>query len=181
MIDTITTRAALLPKVRKICLYFFVKELTDNFEEYAKEHNVKVIKYEDFFDITSKYKNKSDFIKQWYFEILDYQTIRLRKHSWIDTYKVYALNKNSTEIKFIGKLSDKDISRLKTFIKKIRMNKKTPPVKTTSGIFSKYLSINFTYLDWQWRCIYSIFLCKPRINLHFNFNLLTNFEMLIRF
>lgn len=64
---------------------------------------------------------------------------------------------------------------------KNELNKKTPPVKTTSGIFSKYLSINFTYLDWQWRCIYSIFLCKPRINLHFNFNLLTNFEMLIRF
>lgn len=30
---------------------------------------------------------------------------------------------------------------------KNELNKKTPPVKTTSGIFSKYLSINFTYLD----------------------------------
>ncbi|MBU3829008.1 MAG: type II toxin-antitoxin system PemK/MazF family toxin [Candidatus Lactobacillus pullistercoris] len=93
----------------------------------GKRRPVYILREDDkeiyFFDITSKYKNKSDFIKQWYFEIFDYQTIGLRKHSWIDTYKVYALNKNSTEIKFIGKLSDKDISRLKTFIKKIRMNK----------------------------------------------------------
>ncbi|MDY5247325.1 MAG: DUF234 domain-containing protein, partial [Ligilactobacillus salivarius] len=48
MIDTLITRAALLPKVRKTYLYFFVKESTDNFEKYAREHNVYVVRYEDF-------------------------------------------------------------------------------------------------------------------------------------
>lgn len=49
MIDTLIARAALLPKVRKTYLYFFVKESTDNFEHYAREHNVRVIRYEGFF------------------------------------------------------------------------------------------------------------------------------------
>lgn len=49
MINTLIARAALLPKVRKTYLYFFVKESTDNFEHYAREHNVRVIRYEGFF------------------------------------------------------------------------------------------------------------------------------------
>lgn len=73
-----------------------------------------------FFDITSKYANKSKYIKRWYFEILDYQTTGLKKHSWIDTYQMYSLVKNSTEIKYIGKLSNTDTSRLLLFIKQAK-------------------------------------------------------------
>lgn len=50
MIDTLITRAALLPKVEKTYLYFFVKESTDNFKKYAKEHNVRVVEYQNFLD-----------------------------------------------------------------------------------------------------------------------------------
>lgn len=61
-------------------------------------------------------------MKQWYFEIMDYQTTGLRKHSWIDTYKIYSLIKNAVTIKCIGKLSDNDTSRLREFIEN-RKNK----------------------------------------------------------
>lgn len=50
MIDTLISRAMLLPKVKKNYLYFFAKESTDNFEKYAKEHNVKVVRYDEFFN-----------------------------------------------------------------------------------------------------------------------------------
>lgn len=56
-----------------------------------------------FFDITTKYQNKSDFIKQWYFEIKDYESTGLHQQSWIDTYRVYSLQKNKdNKIKYIG-------------------------------------------------------------------------------
>lgn len=78
-----------------------------------KENNNKII----FFDITTKYKNKSDFIKQWYFEIRDYSGTGLNKHSWIDTFRVYSLNKtDENEIKYIGDLSDNDTHRLVKFL-----------------------------------------------------------------
>lgn len=49
MIDTLSERAALLPKIKKTHLYFFAKETTNNFEKYATENSVQVIKYDDFF------------------------------------------------------------------------------------------------------------------------------------
>lgn len=76
-----------------------------------------------FFDITTKYENKSSFIKQWYFEIKDYQSTGLTRHSWIDTYRVYSLNKSKkNKINHIGDLSDKDTHRLVIFLEK--MNKR---------------------------------------------------------
>lgn len=50
MIDTLMARSNLLPKIKRSYLYFFTKESTNNFEKYAQEHDVKVIKYEDFFE-----------------------------------------------------------------------------------------------------------------------------------
>lgn len=73
-----------------------------------------------FFDITTKFDNKSSKIQKWYFEILDYTGTGLRKHSWIDTIKMYSLDKNLTEVKYIGKLSDNDVLRLKLFISKLK-------------------------------------------------------------
>lgn len=74
-----------------------------------------------FFNITTKYQNKSDYVKQWYFEIEDYKPTGLNKHSWIDTFKPYAISKKSpNKIKYIGELSDSDISRLVNFLRKIK-------------------------------------------------------------
>ena len=83
-----------------------------------KETNDKLI----FFNITTKYENKSDYIRKWYFEILDYEFTGLNKHSWIDTYKVYSLSKDLAKVNFIGKLSDNDLHKLSLFIRKNQQN-----------------------------------------------------------
>lgn len=70
-----------------------------------------------FFDITSKYRKKSNYIRQWYFQINDYHFAGLHKPSWIDTFRVYSLAKNSCRITYIGNLSDNDTSRLRRFLK----------------------------------------------------------------
>lgn len=72
-----------------------------------------------FFDITSKYESKSENMKKWYFEIQDYVGTGLKKHSWIDTFKMYSLKKDSTDINYIGRLSNNDTLRLRLFIEKI--------------------------------------------------------------
>lgn len=72
-----------------------------------------------FFDITSKYENKSKYMKSWYFEIKDYYTTGLRKHYWIDTYRIYSLSKDSRSIQYIGELSDSDVIRLGRFLRNL--------------------------------------------------------------
>ena len=61
------------------------------------------------FRITSKYETKSDYIKSQYLEIIDWFKAGLKKPSWID--------KDGFQIKVIGRLSDRDISRLKEYIR----------------------------------------------------------------
>lgn len=70
-----------------------------------------------FFDITTKFKNKSEKIKKYYFEIKEYETTGL-KHSWIDTYRRYSVSKKDTNVKCIGRLSDQDTHRLVKFLRK---------------------------------------------------------------
>lgn len=82
-----------------------------------REDDEKIV----FFDITTKYQNKSVYMKHWYFEIKDYQPTGLKKHSWIDTYRPYQiLKKSPNRIKYIGKLSDHDTSRLVQFLEKLQ-------------------------------------------------------------
>lgn len=50
MIDTLIDRAKLVPKIKKAYLYFFTKKISADFLKYAKNHDVKVIKYSDFFN-----------------------------------------------------------------------------------------------------------------------------------
>lgn len=50
MIDTLINRSTLLPKVKEKYLYFFTKDTTENFAQYAKTHNVRVIRYNEFFE-----------------------------------------------------------------------------------------------------------------------------------
>lgn len=71
-----------------------------------------------FFDITTKFKNKSEKIKKHYFEIKEYETTGLKKHSWIDTYRRYSVSKKDTNVNYIGRLSDQDTHRLVKFFRK---------------------------------------------------------------
>lgn len=70
MIDTLIIRAALLPKVRKTYLYFFVKEPTDNFKKYAKEHNVRVVEYQKFFGWIKKKRAVTKNLEPSYFSLI---------------------------------------------------------------------------------------------------------------
>lgn len=67
--------------------------------------------------LTTKYKNKSDYIKSQYLEVIDWAKANLKRRSWIDTIQYYDLENKGFNIKIIGKLSDRDIERLKDFLK----------------------------------------------------------------
>lgn len=41
--------------------------------------------------------NACENLKKWYFEIKDYQSTGVKKHSWIGTYRVYYLSKEKIE------------------------------------------------------------------------------------
>lgn len=49
MIDLLQERSLLLPKIKKTYLVFFAKEANPEFLTYAKEHEVKVVLFKDFF------------------------------------------------------------------------------------------------------------------------------------
>ena len=80
-----------------------------------------VVKFNDevirTFRITSKYENKSDYIKSQYLEIIDWFKAGLRRPSWIDMVQLYDIDNDGFNIKVIGKLSDRDINRLKEYIR----------------------------------------------------------------
>ncbi|HGA0633315.1 TPA: hypothetical protein ACGQH9_000052 [Streptococcus agalactiae] len=67
--------------------------------------------------LTTKYENKSDYIKSQYLEVIDWAKANLERRSWIDTIQYYDLENKGFNIKIIGKLSDRDIERLKDFLK----------------------------------------------------------------
>lgn len=74
-----------------------------------------------FFDITTKYKNKSKNksknIKKYYFEIKEYELTGLKRHSWIDTFMQYSLSKKDANINYIGRLSNNDTHGLIKFFR----------------------------------------------------------------
>jgi mRNA interferase MazF len=74
-----------------------------------------------FYSITSKYKNKSDKIKELYFQINDWKDSNLKKESWIDTGTLFVLSKDKINFEFkdIGELSRNDMNRLEVFLTKI--------------------------------------------------------------
>lgn len=80
-----------------------------------------VVKFNDevirTFRITSKYENKSDYIKSQYLEIIDWFKAGLRRPSWIDMVQLYDIDNDGFNIKVIGKLSGRDINRLKEYIR----------------------------------------------------------------
>ncbi|MBD5316541.1 MAG: toxin MazF [Bacteroides sp.] len=71
-----------------------------------------------FWNITTKFENKSKRIKKNYFEIQEYEYTGLKRHSWIDTNNRYSIAKDSIRIKYIGNLSNNDTQRLADFLKR---------------------------------------------------------------
>ena len=64
------------------------------------------------FRLTSKYKNKSDYIKSKYIEVKDWKKSNLPKPSWIDTIQTYELPIATTKLEYIGNLTKSDLTRL---------------------------------------------------------------------
>lgn len=87
----------------------------------SKVRPALVVRFDDeiirTFRITSQYQNKSKEIRSKYLEIIDWYKAKLKKPSWIDTVRYYDLENDGQRITIIGKLSDRDIFRLKEFIK----------------------------------------------------------------
>lgn len=70
-----------------------------------------------FYNITSKYKNKSSRIKRQYFKISDLKTAGLKKSSWIDAGHRMSISKPFVKkMVKIGQLSHLDLINLAEFI-----------------------------------------------------------------
>ncbi|WP_283265396.1 hypothetical protein [Streptococcus dysgalactiae] len=67
--------------------------------------------------LTTKYENESDNIRSQYLEVIDWAKANLKRRSWIYTIQYYDLEDKGFNIKIIGKLSDRDIERLKDFLR----------------------------------------------------------------
>lgn len=68
--------------------------------------------------ITTKYDNKSDWIKNKYLKISDWKQAGLQRLYWIDTIRPYNLPIVSTSLNYIGRLSDHDLHELMLIITK---------------------------------------------------------------
>jgi hypothetical protein len=69
-----------------------------------------------YYKITSKFVEKSDYIKSKYFEIKDWLQAGLRTPSWVDTINYYQISKNEVSVKVIGSLTFSDRTRLEEFL-----------------------------------------------------------------
>ena len=67
------------------------------------------------FNITTRYENKSDAIKNKYFKMNDWQQAGLSYESYIDTNTTITLPKSSV-IHFLGTLTETDVQRLLDFL-----------------------------------------------------------------
>lgn len=71
------------------------------------------------FKVTSQYKRKSIQIKKLYYPIKEWKQAGLKKESYVDTHKLYRLNKKWIfSHQPLGKLTDEDRLGLFAFIKK---------------------------------------------------------------
>lgn len=69
-----------------------------------------------FYKITSKYFNKSEYIRSKYYQIKDWLEAGLDRQSWVDTITplTYSANKYKFEVR--GYFTDRDIIGLQNFI-----------------------------------------------------------------
>ena len=70
----------------------------------------------EFFSISSKYEEKSDYIKAQYFEIKNWQEIGLNKPSWIDIGSRRRVLIDDVDFDFMGTLPVIAIQALEQFI-----------------------------------------------------------------
>lgn len=76
------------------------------------------------FKITSKYQNKSAYIKQQYYLIKNWQSAGLNRPSWVDLGKLYQFPKTGLKFKEIGHLSRLDQIKIADFAVKLRAKRK---------------------------------------------------------
>lgn len=79
------------------------------------------------YKITSKYQNKSDKVKDFYYPIMNWKDAHLRKPSYIDVHKTYRLPQSIVfKHQPIGMLSEYDVIALFDFVNNYlnKLNKK---------------------------------------------------------
>lgn len=77
------------------------------------------------FKITSKYQNKSAYIKQQYYPIKDWKTAGLNRPSWVDLGNLYSFPKAGLSFKEIGHLSKLDQIKIADFALNLKIKRKT--------------------------------------------------------
>lgn len=68
------------------------------------------------FRLTSKFENKSEYIKSKYVQVKDWKTSNLTKPSWVDTVRTYKLPIATTELEYIGNLTNNDLMAISNVI-----------------------------------------------------------------
>jgi hypothetical protein len=71
-----------------------------------------------FLAITTKYANKSTFLKQFFLPILDWKQSGLDAPCYINTFDIYNVPISDISTHFIGNLSERDTDRLLALLKK---------------------------------------------------------------
>ena len=87
-----------------------------------------------FLIITTKYDNKSPFVKQFYSRVEDWAQANLAAPSWVNTYEVYQASLRDVGVTVIGFLSEQDTDRLFHLIAEHDKLLATRPSETTGNI-----------------------------------------------
>lgn len=70
--------------------------------------------------ITTKFKNKSEYMKRFYYKMIDWKKSGLKEQSYIDTFDNYLIDLTKTNVEYKGKLTKREKIN---FIKFIKENK----------------------------------------------------------
>ncbi|WP_181356996.1 hypothetical protein [Lactiplantibacillus plantarum] len=89
------------------------------------------------FKITSKYQNKSAYIKQQYYLIKDWQAAGLKKTSWVNLGNLYRFNKAGLSFKEIGHLSKLDQTEIADFALNLKNKRRSKGQKIIQQQSSK--------------------------------------------
>ncbi|GAW73166.1 hypothetical protein C5L28_002368 [Lentilactobacillus parakefiri] len=89
------------------------------------------------FKITSKYRNKSAYIKQQYYPIKDWKAAGLKKPSWVDLGNLYRFPKAGLNFKEIGHLSQIDQNKISDFALDLKFKRRGKGQKNIQQHFGK--------------------------------------------
>ncbi|MDF7638019.1 hypothetical protein PT285_01015 [Lactobacillus sp. ESL0791] len=76
------------------------------------------------FKVTTKYANKSEYIKQQYYSVHDWAEAGLKQQSWIDIGNIYEFKNKNLQVKKIGHLTAKDQIGLARFNTEFKLKRK---------------------------------------------------------